>query len=204
MYVFFCALDRDFVLLSCFNLYYCQVFMAVVDPVMAFFCVCVLCSGYMLQHFGGPFSFHFQGWIGSGGCRSDTKKCVGCVAQFEDIKSVTAMEGRKRGQDCPDPMGGKISNKQPIFWASPVGYVAIMWIVTGVKSHLAWWVLGWENKTSCISWQWECYVLGEHLPFCLIRASTDTFWVYCGRLIPAATLGVCQQLIPAITHGLCG
>jgi hypothetical protein len=61
MYVFFCALDRDFVLLSCFNLYYCQVFMAVVDPVMAFFCVCVLCSGYMLQHFGGPFSFHFQG-----------------------------------------------------------------------------------------------------------------------------------------------
>ena len=42
-------------------IYYCQVFMMVVDLVMVFFYVSVLCSGYMFQRMGGTYSLHFQG-----------------------------------------------------------------------------------------------------------------------------------------------
>lgn len=56
------------------------------------------------------------------------------MGQFESIWLVTAMEGRKRGRDCPEPVGVEVFKIGPYPRASLVEYVAILWTVTVVHS----------------------------------------------------------------------
>jgi hypothetical protein len=80
MYTSFKILHVSLVLIF---IYYCQVFVMVVDLVMVFFYVFVVCSGYMFQRLRGTtYSLHFQGdWSSSSGCRSYTEKEMCCLCR---------------------------------------------------------------------------------------------------------------------------
>jgi len=90
---------------------------------MALFLVSAPCNGYMCRNFGEAYWFHLQGdscfkwmlkWYTG-------MKWVHYIVWLVGVWQITAMEGGKRGSDCPKPMELRFQKSALFFMASLVG-----------------------------------------------------------------------------------